>query len=59
VAFETTMLGSAPFAAAAAEGAKELQATLPYVGSPQYSIVDIALCRQEGINPIPYQAALD
>ena len=59
VAFETTMLGTAPFAAAAAEGAKELQATLPYVGSPQYSVVDIALCRQEGINPIPYQAALN
>jgi hypothetical protein len=59
VAFETTLLGSAPFAAAAAEGAKELQATLPYVGSPQYSVVDIALCRQEGINPIPYQAAPD
>jgi hypothetical protein len=57
VAFETTLLGSAPFASAATEGAKELQATLPYLGTPQYSIVDIALCRQQGINPIPYQAA--
>ena len=55
VAFETTMLGSAPFAAAAAEGAKELQTTLPFLGTAQYSIVDIALCRQQGINPIPYQ----
>jgi hypothetical protein len=43
VAFETTLLGSAPFAAAAAEGAKELQTTLPFIGTPQYSIVDIAL----------------
>jgi hypothetical protein len=57
VAFETTMLGSAPFAAAAAEGAKELQSTLPFLGTPQYSIVDIALCRQQGINPIPFQPA--
>jgi hypothetical protein len=56
VAFETTLLGSATFAAAAAEGSKELQTTLPYIGSPQYSIVDIAVCRQQGINPIPYQA---
>jgi len=56
VAFETTMLGNASFAAAAAEGGKELQATLPFLGTPQYSIVDIALCRQQGINPIPYQA---
>jgi hypothetical protein len=57
VAFETTMLGSAPFAAAVAEGSKELQSTLPYLGTPQYSIVDIALCRQQGINPIPFQPA--
>jgi hypothetical protein len=56
VAFETTMLGTAPFAAAAEEGAKELQMTLPYVGTQQYSVVDIALCRQQGISPIPYQA---
>ena len=55
VAFETTLLGSAPFAAAAEEGAKELQATLPFVGIQQYSVVDIALCRQQGISPIPYQ----
>ncbi len=57
VAFETTMLGSAPFASAAAEGARELQSTLPFLGTPQYSIVDIALCRQQGINPIPFQPA--
>jgi hypothetical protein len=57
VAFETTYLGSSPFAAAEAEGAKELQAMLPFIGSGQYSVVDIALCRQQGINPIPYQAA--
>jgi hypothetical protein len=56
VAFETTMLGSAPFAAAAVEGTKELQTTLPFIGTPQYSIVDVALCRQQGISPIPYQA---
>jgi hypothetical protein len=56
-AFETTMLGSATFAAAAAEGSKELQSTLPFLGTAQYSIVDIALCRQQGINPIPYQPA--
>jgi hypothetical protein len=55
IAFETTLLGSAPFTAAATEGARELQTTLPFLGSPQYSIVDIALCRQQGINPIPYQ----
>jgi len=55
VAFETTLLGSAPFSAAATEGAKELQTTLPFLGSAQYSIVDIALCRQQGINPITYQ----
>lgn len=55
VAFETTMLGSAPFASAAAEGSKELQATVPYLGTPQYSIVDITLCRQQGINPISFQ----
>ncbi|HMD60455.1 MAG TPA: hypothetical protein VKG78_03440, partial [Opitutaceae bacterium] len=57
VAFETTMLGTAPFAAATAEGAKELQSTLPYLGTPQYSMVDIALCRQQGINPIPFESA--
>src|ERR1035438_2464847 len=57
VAFETTMLGSAPFPAAAAEGSKELQSTLPFLGTPQYSIVDIALCRQHGINPIPFEPA--
>jgi hypothetical protein len=57
VAFETTMLGAAPFAAAATEGARELQSTLPYIGTPQYSIVDIALCRSEGINPIPFESA--
>jgi len=56
VAFETTMLGSAPFGAAAAEGSKELQSTLPFLGTPQYSMVDIALCRQLGINPIPFEA---
>jgi hypothetical protein len=56
VAFETTLLGSGSFAAAAEEGAKELQSTLPFLGSQQYSIVDIALCRQQGINPIPYEA---
>ncbi len=56
VAFETSALGVEPFAAAADAGARELQATLPFIGSPEYSVVDIALCRQQGINPIPYQA---
>jgi len=56
VAFETTMLGSATFGAAAAEGSKELQSTLPFLGTPQYSMVDIAQCRQQGINPIPFEA---
>lgn len=56
VAFEPTMLGQAPFQAAAAEGAKEMQATLPFVGTSQYSVVDIALCRQQGINPIPSES---
>jgi hypothetical protein len=56
VAFETTFLGSAPFSAAEAEGAKELQTTLPYLGTPQYSIVDIAVCRGQGITPIPYDS---
>jgi hypothetical protein len=54
VAFETTFLGAAPFSAAEAEGAKELQTTLPYLGTPQYSIVDIAVCRGQGITPIAY-----
>jgi hypothetical protein len=57
LAFETTMLGNASFVAAAEEGAKELQATLPFLGSQQYSVVDVALCRQQGIKPIPYQAS--
>jgi hypothetical protein len=57
IAFETTFLGSVPFSAAAAEGEKELQATLPFLGSPQYSIVDIALCRQQGINPVSFEPA--
>jgi hypothetical protein len=57
VAFETTLLGSAPFAAAVAEGTKELQTTLPYAGTPQYSVVDIAVCRQQGVSPIPYEPA--
>jgi hypothetical protein len=56
VAFETTLLGQVNFSAAVAEGAKELQATLPFVGTPQYSIVDVALCRQQGISPITYTA---
>jgi hypothetical protein len=46
----------APFSAAAVEGAKELQTTLPFIGTPQYSIVDIAVCRGQGITPIPYDA---
>jgi hypothetical protein len=57
VAFETTFLGAAPFSSAAVEGAKELQTTLPFIGTPQYSIVDIAVCRGQGISPIPYDAA--
>lgn len=57
IAFETTLLGAAPFSAATAEGTRELQTTLPYLGTAQYSIVDIALCRQQGINPIPFEAA--
>jgi len=56
VAFETSMLGSATFAAAADEGSKELVTTLPFIGTQQFSVVDIALCRQQGISPIPYQA---
>jgi hypothetical protein len=56
VAFEPTFLGQSAFAASAAEGGRELQATLPYLGTPQYSVVDIALCRQQGINPIPYES---
>jgi hypothetical protein len=56
VAFETTMLGGSSFASAVAEGGRELQAAFPFLGTPQYSIVDIALCRQQGISPIPYQA---
>jgi hypothetical protein len=47
----------ASFASATAEGARELQITLPYLGSPQYAVVDIAVCRQQGISPIPYQPA--
>jgi hypothetical protein len=57
VAFEATYLGMASFTSAAAEGSRELQITLPYLGSPQYAVVDIAVCRQQGISPIPYQPA--
>lgn len=57
VALETSYLGTAPYATAADEGSRELQTTLPFIGSPQYSVVDIALCRQQGINPIPYRPA--
>ena len=56
VAFEPTMLGSAPFAASLAEGSRELQSTMPFIGTSQYSVVDIALCRRQGINPIGFQA---
>ncbi|HEY5079233.1 MAG TPA: hypothetical protein VII43_05275 [Opitutaceae bacterium] len=56
VAFETTLLGQVNFSAAVAEGAKELQATLPFLGTPGYAIVDVALCRQQGISPISYAA---
>jgi hypothetical protein len=55
VAFETTFLGTASFASAEEEGGRELQGTLPFIGSAEYSVVDIALCRQQGINPIPYE----
>jgi len=58
IAFETTLLGSATFASAALEGGRELQTTLPYVGTDQYSLVDVAACRQEGISPIPYDPAV-
>ena len=57
LAFETTMLGSAPFGSAVTQGSKELQTTLPHLGSQQYSMVDIALCRQQGISPISFQPA--
>jgi hypothetical protein len=57
IAFETSYVGTASFATAVEDGAKELQSMLPFLTSQQYSIVDIALCRQQGINPIPYQAA--
>jgi len=56
VAFEPTMLGQASFQAASAEGSRELQATLPFIGTSQYSMVDIAICRQQGIYPISYEA---
>jgi len=56
IAFETTFLGQATFQAAVSEGSKELQTTLPYLGTAQYSIVDVALCRQQGINPISFQS---
>jgi len=57
VAFEASQLGTASFAAAAEEGAKELQTALPFIGSPQYSVLDIALCRRRGISQILYQSA--
>ena len=57
IAFETSYVGTASFATAVEDGAKELQSMLPFLTSQQYSIVDIAQCRQQGINPIPYQAA--
>lgn len=52
IGIETTLLGYAPFRAALASGATELQQTLPYLGSPGYSTVDICVARQQGVSAI-------
>jgi len=57
IALETTLLHSASAASAAAVGAQELQTTLPYIGTLQYSMVDIALARLQGITPIAFEPA--
>jgi len=55
MALETTLLSGAPFAAALSYGAQELQSTLPNLGSPGFSEVDIALARQQGVRPIGFE----
>jgi len=52
LAVETTMLSSAPFAAAMTYGDQELGTTLSNLNTPGYSSVDVALARQEGVMPI-------
>lgn len=52
LAVETTMLSTAPFAAAMTYGDQELGTTLSNLNSPGYSSVDVALARQEGVMPI-------
>lgn len=52
VGLETTLLNSDSFAAALAAGSNELRDALPYFGQPDYSCVDVAAARQEGIVPI-------
>jgi hypothetical protein len=57
IPIETTMLGTAPFSAALSYGGRELVADAPNFSSPGYSVVDIALARQQGVKPIAYEEA--
>ncbi len=54
LALETTMLGSSSFSSALVYGAQELQNTTANLGTPGYSLVDIATARAQGVRPIGY-----
>ncbi len=55
IALETTALSAAPFAAALSFGSQELQTTIPNLGTPGFSEVDIALAREQGVRPIGFE----
>ncbi len=52
LSIETTLLNSGSFSNAVTVGGEEFQASAPYFGQPDYSSVDIAFARQQGIVPI-------
>ena len=52
IGIETTLIGSGPFKAGLTVGATQVQATLPYLGSADYTLVDIAAARQPGVASI-------
>ena len=52
IGIETTLIGSGPFKAGLTVGATQVQATLPYLGSADYTLVDIAAARQQGVASI-------
>jgi hypothetical protein len=56
IGLETTLLSAAPFGSAFSMGAQELNNTIPHLGSPGYSSVDIAVARQAGVRPIEFSS---